>query len=419
MNALSIRMLAFAGMLASSAGVAQAISVRDAVAVALEKNPSMASTRQERAIAMGDLTRARYWNQFNPTVGGGADQRRFDKGGTGTQAAGSVTLEVEVAGQRWKRIETAEKNLERIDAEIRNAERLLVADVQEAFYGSLYLARRLALLRRVQELNQRLRDASEKRYHAGEVAKLEANLGEIRFSQSRKDVLGAERDHRNAVRGLERLLGRDPTGTLDLQGDLRTRPVRIDVGSAVESALASRPDLDARNAEIARVQAETELTRRRIVPNVTFGAGYDEETEIPGFTDRIIGGRISIPLPLFDRKQAELTTLGGQQSRARYDRNAVVLAVQTEVRDAMRSYEASSEAVRVYESDAIARIDENFGFIETAFQEGKIGLLQLVVVQNDLVATQLSYLESLWDYWRSRIALERAIGRSLDEGGRP
>jgi len=405
-------------LLAILAGVpaAQAISIGDAIDAALANNPNVQSVRQERRIAEGDLKRARYWNQFNPTVGGGADQRRFSQGGTGTQASGSVSLEVEVANQRGKRIEAAEQQLARVDAEIRNAERLLVADVKEAFYGSLYLARRLSLLRRVQHLNLRLRDASAKRYGAGEVAKLEANLGEIRYSQSRKDVLGAERDHRNAVRGLERLLGREPSATLGLDGDLRARPVRVDADDAVEAALASRPDLDARTAEIARVDAETALTRRLIVPNVTVGGVYDEETEIPGLTDRIIGGRVSIPLPLFDRKQAELTTLAGQRSQARYERNAVTLAVQTEVRDAVRSYEASSEAVRIYETDAIERIAENFGFIEIAFQEGKIGLLDLVVVQNDLVGTELSYLESLWDYWRARIALERAIGRGLEEG---
>jgi len=406
-------------VLGPSAPAADAISVTDAVSVALADNPDLQGTRQQREIALGELKRARYWNQFNPTVGGGADQRRFSQGGTGTQVAGSVSLEVEVANQRGKRIETAEKNLARVEAEIRNVERVLVADVKEAFFGALYLDRRLALLRRVQELNRRLRDASAKRYTAGEVAKLEANLGEIRYSQSRRDVLGAERDHRNVVRGLERLLGRDPVGTLVLDGDLRTRPVRVDVDSALESALAARPDLEARNAEIERVEAETALTRRLIVPNVTVGGVYDEETEIPGLTDRIVGGRISIPLPIFDRKQAELTALAGQGSQARYDRNAVALTVRTEVRDALRSYEASSEAVRVYETDAVERIAENFGYIETAFQEGKIGLLDLVVVQNDLVGTELSYLESLWEYWRARIALERAIGRPLDEGGRP
>ena len=63
--------------------------------------------------------------------------------------------------------------------------------------------------------------------------------------------------------------------------------------------------------------------------------------------------------------------------------------------------------------------EENFRFIEIAYREGKIDLLQLVVVQNDLVTAKLSYLDSLWDYWRAWTDLERAVGRPLNEGVMP
>ncbi len=394
------------------------ISLSQAVNLALDQNPNLLAVRQEREIANGQVEKAGYWNRFNPTIGGGAGQRDFNEGGSDVQFSASLSLEVEVAGQRGKRIEAAEQGLARVDAEVRNFQRVLVADVKEAFYRSLYLARRADLLQRVEKLNRRLRDASVKRYQSGEVAKLESNLAEIRYSQSRKDTLGAERDHRNALRGLERLLGMSPTGSLTLAGDLATRSAQVDIESAIESAIASRPDLEARSAEIARVDAETALTKRLIVPNVTFGGFYDEETEVPGVTDRILGGQISIPIPIFDRKQAELTSLAGQRTQARYNRNAVELTVRTEVRDAARSFEAASEAVRVFESNAVDRIAENFGFIETSYREGKIDLLQLIVVQNDMVGTERSYLDSLWDYWLARIALERAIGRPLEEGPR-
>ena len=395
------------------------VSLGKAIDLALEQNPNLLATRQQREIANGQMVRASYWNRFNPVIAGGVGQREFNEGGSDSQFSGSLSLQVEVAGQRGKRIEVAEQNLARVDAEIRDFERLLVADVKEAFYRSLYLDRRADLFRRIEKLNRRLRDASDKRYRSGEVAKLEANLAEIRYSQSRKDTLGAERDHRNALRGLERLLGVTPTGSIALAGDLTAMPDEIDVASAISSALASRPDLEARSAEIARVDAETSLTKRLIVPNVTVGAFYDEETEVPGITDRILGGQISIPIPIFDRKQAELTSLAGQRTQARYDRSAVELTVRTEVRDAARSFEAASEAVRVFEADAVGRIAENFGFIETSYREGKIDLLQLIVVQNDMVATERSYLDSLWDYWLARIALERAVGQPLEQGARP
>ncbi|MBI3796204.1 MAG: TolC family protein [Deltaproteobacteria bacterium] len=81
--------------------------------------------------------------------------------------------------------------------------------------------------------------------------------------------------------------------------------------------------------------------------------------------------------------------------------------------DALRSYEAASAGVTVFEKDVLAQAQENFQFIETAYREGKIGLFQVVVVQNDLVNAQFSYTDSLSDYWAARTALERALGQDL------
>jgi len=404
------------GLAVPDVATAEPLTLERALDTARQNNPELLSARQDAEIARGRLVKARYWNQFNPEIEGGAAQRRFDSGGSDAQRTGGVSLEIEVAGQRGKRIDEAERNLARVEAEIANAERLVLAQVKEAFYRVLYLERRLQLFRQVEDLNRRLRDASAERFRSGEVPKLEANLAIVRYSQSRKDTLAAERDHHNALREIERLLGRDPLGTVELAGDLSLQPVTTTAERLLETALRVRQDLHARDAEIQRVDAETTLTKRLIVPNPTLRGTYDEETETAGSRDRIVGGQISIPLPLFDRRQAELTALAGQRAQAGYNRTAAALTVQAEVRDAYRGYEAATEAVQVFEADALSRIAENFRFVETAYREGKIDLLQLVVVQHDLVNAQFSYLDSLWDYWLARTALERAVGQPLEQG---
>ncbi len=400
-----------------SIATAEPLTVERAIDAARQNNPEFLAAQQELEIARGRLVKARYWNQFNPQIEGGAAQRRFAAGGGDVQPSAGLSLEIEVAGQRAPRIDEAERNLTRVEAEVANVARLLTAQVKEAFYRALYLQRRLQLFRQVEELNRRLRDASAERFRSGEVPKLEANLAVVRYSQSRKDTLAAERDHRNSLREIERLLGRQPLGTVEIAGDLAVHPsAKASVDELLETALRVRPDLQARDAEIQRVAAETTLTKRLIVPNPTLRGGYDEETESLGSRDRIIGGQISIPLPVFDRRQAELTALAGQRAQATYNRSGTALTVQAEVRDAYRSYEAAAEAVQVFEADAVSRIAENFRFIETAYREGKIDLLQLVVVQNDLVSAQFSYLDSLWDYWLAHTALERAAGQPPEQG---
>jgi cobalt-zinc-cadmium efflux system outer membrane protein len=387
-----------------------------ALDLAREQNSEILAARQDLVVAQGHLEKGRYWNPFNPEIEGGAAQRHFDGGGNAVQPSAGISLEVEVAGQRGKRIEEAERNLARVEAEVANVERGVVAEVAEAFYRVAYSRRRLELFKKVQALNLRLRDATVERFESGEASKLDANLGVIRYGEARRQALRADRDYRNAVRELERRIGADPLGTTEILGGISIRSVKIVEQTLLDTALTTRPDLRAREAEIQRVDADLSLTRRLRVPNPTLVGTYEEEDEAPGNRDRIAGGAVRIPLPIFDRKSAELTQLTGERAKAVHERAATELAVRAEVRDAIRSYEAAREAAAILEAEAVGRIDESFGFVETAYREGKIDVLQLIVAQNDLITGELSYLDSLLDYAVARVALERAVGRPLEEG---
>ena len=401
---------------AASARSAEPLSLEQIVREVLEQSPSLRAARQELEMARGRLVRARYWNRFNPEIEGGLATRRFDDGGSETQASGGGSLEVEIAGQRGLRIEEAERNLTRVAAEIADAERLTVAEAKEAFYDALYLHRRLAFHERIEELNERLARASEERFRAGESAKLEANLAAIRHARSVKERLDADRAHRNRLRDLERLLGREPIGAIGIVGTLDRPSLSLDPNALVDAARELRPDLAAHTAELERVEAEIALTKRSIVPNPTIGGGYEEEVEAGGNRDRIFGGSIRIPLPVFDRNQGELVSLSGERRRASSELAASVLEVEGEVRDAWSRYAAAREAVATFEKVATTRLEESHRLLETSYREGKVGLLSLIAGQNDLIEAELAYLQAVSDYWSAHVALERSVGRALGEG---
>jgi len=403
-------------LLAGRTHAAEPMTLDQVLDLARQRSPEILAARQDLVVARSRLEKARYWNPFNPEIEGGAAQRHFDGGGNAVQPSGGIWLEVEVAGQRGKRIEEAERNFARVEAEVANVERGVVAEVAETFYRVAYSRRRLELFKKVEALNLRLRDATVERFDSGEASKLDANLGVIRYGEARRQTLRADRDYRNAVRELERGIGAEPLGTTEIRAGLSIRSVKIVEQTLLDTALTSRPDLRAREAEIRRVEADLSLTRRLRVPNPTLVGTYEEEDEAPGNRDRIAGGAVRIPLPIFDRKSAELTRLTGDRAKAVHERAATELAVRAEVRDAIRSYEAAREAAAVLEAEAVGRIDESFGFVETAYREGKIDVLQLIVAQNDLITGELSYLDSLLDCAVARVALERAVGRPLEEG---
>src|SRR5262249_18789251 len=163
--------------------------------------------------------------------------------------------------------------------------------VKESFYRALFQRRRYSLFRQVEDLNRRLRDVATARFQAGEVSKLEVNLAEIQLGQARRDVLLTERDYHNTLRELERLLGQEPSGTIGLTGQLTVSPQIFDEQTLLRVALEKRPDLRAAKAERGRLDAETTLVRRTVIPNPTLGFVYREEER----RDRIAGATLSVP----------------------------------------------------------------------------------------------------------------------------
>ena len=388
------------------------LTLPETLALARDHHPDLLAARQELEIARGRLVKARYFSQFNPAIGSEiTDRSRGESREHGDSIDFAVTLsqEIEVAGQRGKRIDEAERNLTVATQRVRDRERLILAQVKESFYRALSQRRRFALFRQVEDLNHRLRDVATTRFQAGEISKLEVNLAEIQLGQARKDVLTGERDYRNTLRELERLLGQEPRGTVELSGQLAATPQIFDLQTLTRLALDNRPDLQAASAEIGRIEAEMALTRRLIVPNPTVSFVYREEEK----RDHITGAEIRLPLPVFDRKQAELTQLAGRKGQADYERRSVELQIRQEVGDALRAYDTAKAEVEVFEQAVLERATENFQLIEAAYREGQINLLQLVVVQNNLITAQLSYIDALTAYWQSRIALERATGTDL------
>src|SRR5262249_60780995 len=100
----------------------------------------------------------------------------------------------------------------------------------------------------------------------------------------------------DAVREHERRIGAEPLGATEIVGKISIRSVKILEQTLLETALRSRPDLRARQAEIQRLDADLSLTRRLVVPNPTLAGIYEEESEAPGSRDRIAGGAVRIPL---------------------------------------------------------------------------------------------------------------------------
>ena len=197
----------FLWLAANPAFCQQTIDFLTALELARKNNPDWRAAEQEVEMVRGKVTTARLINPFNPVLEGRGGPRSIPGERNHTDYGVGLSMELEVVGQRGLRITEAERSLQRAESTYKDFSRSFTAKLARAFFQALFARERLALLRRVEDLNRRLLDVTQIKFQAGDVSGLETNVAAVRYGRARKETLDGQRELTQALLELRRLVG--------------------------------------------------------------------------------------------------------------------------------------------------------------------------------------------------------------------
>ncbi|MDO8431429.1 MAG: TolC family protein [Candidatus Binatus sp.] len=388
---------------------AQEITLEDAISIARAHNPDLAAAAQEINVARGELEQANYLSQSDFESDNAANYRaRSNRSNTQDWRVG-MRQEFEVFGQRSLRQKSRTVRLQQSAAEFEDGFRLLIATVRLTFLDALRARQLVRLLTEVEALDARLLEAARIRLSAGEIGQIDHNLAVVRYGQSQRALIQGQEIYRLQRSSLGRLLGGYAGPEPDPTGDFNPPKLAIDLETLVANAKSRRPDLRARQLEVARLNAEYALNQRMNLPNPSFGVFLGHELN----TERFVGGTLGLSIPLFNRRTGEATVIEARRRQASARERAKYLDIEREVRDAYYGYLAAYRQLQIYQHDVVVPARESFNLLERAFKEGKIDLLRLSVAERLTFEARTAYLDAGFGVWSSQIALELATGAPL------
>lgn len=401
---LTVSAICFVALLCARLYAQQSVDFATALELARKNNPDWRAAEQELEIAGGKLTTARLISPFNPVIEGQGGPRRAPGERTGADYGVGVSMEVEVAGQRGIRITEAERNLQRAEAGFQDFARTFRGNFARAFYHAVAARERLALQRRIDDLNRNLLDVTNVKFKAGDVSALEVNVAVVRYGQTRKETFDAEENVTQALLDLRRFIGLEesfvPEGRLEPIGSLPA------AATVLERALASRPDLQAQRYDLQRAEAELALVRRQNFPNPTVGLSFNREAS----GEKVVLGGISIPFPLFNRRQGELASLDARRLQIRSELAALEKEIRKEVDQAVSRWQTAQRNIELFQREILEQTEENFRLLEAAYRERAIDLPRMLIMGTDLVTARRSYLDALLSLREATISLEEISG---------
>lgn len=418
-------------VLAEDRDAPRVLTVEEAVETALRQNVELKAREQEREYTQGVLLQAETYP--NPELDLALETDRMFAGqGEGRSSVG-ITQTIVTGGKRRQRRDNARLGVGLAEQVIEDAKRRLIGEVEETCYRLLFTQERLKFAREQIELADRLVALSEGRFREGFAPEMDVTLAKVEHHTRLQEIVGLEQERVAARAALNTLMGQAADEPVVTGGTLLLPPALVKDASFQEEAFARRPDLRAMNLDSELAAGEVALVRAERVPDLTVSLDVTQEESVfdaPDISDRdrFVGMKVSVPIPLFDRKQGELMSARSRQRRAESQLAALKARIARDVQVAATRIASAEARLEHFVNDVVPLAKSNLDLTRQAYEQGFAGILQILEAQRRFSDTQLGYLTAQYEHRLAIADLEREVGarvagpesRSLQtEGERP
>lgn len=392
---------------AEPAAAERRLSLREAVAAALERSPDLQDARLRHSARTSDAIEATALE--SPTLQ--ADWLRQ------VDPASSSGLDVEfeqplklsnLTGARGRYADTLR---DLADRELRLQTLKTIAEVRTLFMQLWLLRRQRSVLEASAEDSARTAEVIRKSASAGQVAPSEESLFRGEASRMRADInaLDAEIGVSEATLGKE--LGQSLAGVSVSEPDLAPIPAGSDGLKRFASAHA--PLREALQAEVraaeARLGVAEEDSGFTFAPRLLYSRADDG-------AEQGVGVGIALTIPLWDTGQAEKTRARGELQSAQARLDTLQRAEPEGVIERLH-WSALRQQARAdsYERDVLPAFRQSYASIRRIFAQGQSSAFEVWQVRERLYQAEDAALKAKVDAYKARTLLEIEIGGLIEE----
>ncbi len=392
--------------------LAKSLTPESAVQIALLNNRKLQAVYGRLGIAQADIVQAGL--PPNPIL---TADIHFGTGASGTGAELGLVQEFISVVQIPLRKRVAEAAFEQAKLDVADAVWDLATQTKAAFYRLEGALQRLELRRTVAKATTLSADFAKRQHDVGNASDLDLATEQTLDDDARLELAEAETevdDAREDLNVLMGLWGTDTTWTIPAR--LPEVPQSELSPAGLESrAIEQRLDLASAHQELEVLARTVDLAGLyRFLPSGEAGLGAHREPE-SGFWST--GPAISLPIPVFDQRQAVLAGDAAKlrQSEERYA--ALAVEIRSQVRRWRTKMLSARRRAEYYRAVALPRRTRVVDETQKEYNGILVGVFQLLEAKRGEIDAGRKYIDALTDYWVSRTELERATGAELPSAG--
>lgn len=403
------------------------LTLSQAIATALEHNPTLRQAAETTAASRAAADRARAPQQVQV----GANSRYVHLGEVNTVTLGTLgtmslgepdTLTTALTAQKviysggrlegiQRQAESGARAQEVSQARVRQA---VAFETERTFLTLLTAQRQTEVAHQAQQTAEQQLAVAQAGFEAGIAARYDVLHAEVLVEETRQGVIGAQAAVETAQAALARALGVD-SGTLVANDEGITEPAAPPaLDELVKTAQQQRPELQAFEWQIRGAEAAVAAAKGERKPTVALQAGYQLVSPSSAFASSGWSAGASVSLPVVDGGAAKA---GMRQAEAQRDallaaRDVQRNTVTMEVRQAYARLTAAANALQV----ARKRLEqaETLFQVATVRQEAGVGTaVEIADAQTTLTRAREGVNQALNEWNLAAAELRLATGQDV------
>ncbi len=381
-------------------------TLNQVVQLALQHNPVMNGA--EAVLEQSQGRRVTAGAYLNPTIIGSAGRGSIRDPSTGvsvTERTITVEQPLEWVGKRAARQRAADAGLAGALAGMDETKVMVMGEVKAAFFQLLFAQHEAQLARENLKTVEDLVKVVSARVSTREAPKFELVKATVELQKSKKDLARADNALLVARAKLNTVTGKSLGDSFAIQGKFETVRSGLELRVLTDQALERHPALRRQQHVVEQAEFTIEQERASRIPNVAVIGQYHREAG-----DESIMGGLSVPLPIWYRRQGEIGAAMGTHRWAQAERARMQQELEQTITQHFQEVRTAQAQMQVFEEGLLFQAKEALDIAQFSFRHGATSLLEVIDAQRVNRQTLLEYAQARADHSIALTRLERAVG---------
>ncbi len=401
---------------------ATALSIQEAVDMALEQNTDLAIIKVGEKSARADLKSARGQNSItisgNGSLGLNKNSTESDQNRNGSVSA-SVSLPIFTAGKNEANISSSKLGVKIAQLETERERENTRLKVIKAYYDVLQNRQTVEVDEQTVNNYKAHLTNVQQLYEAGSKAKIDVLRSSVELSNSEQDLIRSKNKYAVSIKTLKNILGLPYEEELILTEDFNYVEFNPELEDCLAYALEHRKDIIIDKYQVKQTKYAIRSAKADYYPQISVSAGIGGSQRYsprPHTSSSDYEAGVSARWNIFD---GGVTHAAVEKARAAYEKAELTLlrdlenldlSFQTAYLD-MREAEKRLRTTKI----AVTMAQEDYYIATEKYKAGEGLMLDVLDAQVALVSAQLNDISAKYDYSRNRATVENEMGLSIGE----